>query len=371
MKKSTITLHVPPLPARPYSIIIGTDSLSSLMPILKKKFHSYTLAIVTDTTVQKLYGNDLQKKLQKVFSPVHLFSFSAGEIHKTQSTKTMLDHALLRKKCSRNTLILACGGGVVGDMAGYVASTYLRGVPYIQIPTTLLAMVDSSIGGKTGIDTEFGKNTIGAFWQPSAVIINTSYLKTLGHDHIRSGLMEAIKIYLTMRPGMKNSLKKVIGERSETALQDVILSALEEKARIVEHDEKEQGKRMILNFGHTIGHAIERTSNYSLLHGIAVGLGMLVEARISHELGILSASSLEDIEDMLKTAGINKSLLQKWKPHDIIAATEYDKKKQDSKTLYVLLKRIGCILKKGGKWAHPVPPSIVTHALTSTLNPLP
>src|SRR3989338_5561520 len=153
MKKNTLAIRIPNEQKKSYSILIGSDTLCSLTLVVKKDFPDHTLAIITDAIVKKLYGNTLQKKLQKKFSRVHLFSFPSGEKYKNEQTKKSLDNALLQKKCGRNTLILALGGGVVGDMAGFVASTYLRGVPYVQIPTTLLAMVDSSIGGKTGIDT--------------------------------------------------------------------------------------------------------------------------------------------------------------------------------------------------------------------------
>ncbi len=367
MRKNTLTIRIPAAPKKSYSILIGSDTLSALTSIIKKYFHDHTLAIITDATVKKLYGNTLQKKLQTVFVRVQLSSFPSGEKYKNEQTKKSLDHALLQKECGRNTLIIALGGGVVGDMAGFVASTYLRGVPYIQIPTTLLAMVDSSIGGKTGIDTTYGKNTIGTFWQPSAVIINTSYLETLSNDHWRSGLMEAVKISLAMRPNMQKSLIEVRQQRSQTALREVILGSLEEKARVVERDEKEQGERMVLNFGHTIGHAIEKVSNYSVLHGIAVGLGMLVEARISHALNILPTSSLKLVEAIVQNVGVDTNALRKWEPRDIIAATRYDKKQRGGHPLYVLLKNVGSVHHKGNQWAHPVSDTIVQKAFHSVI----
>ncbi|MBI4272740.1 3-dehydroquinate synthase [Candidatus Uhrbacteria bacterium] len=363
MKTHTLTIRIPSLPIRSYHISIGSDVVSTLVRMIQKNFHNHTIAIITDKTVRRLYGNALAFQLRKKINRVHLFSLPAGETFKNEGVKTLLDHGLLKKECGRNTLIIALGGGVVGDMAGFVASTYLRGVPYIQIPTTLLAMLDSSIGGKTGIDTTYGKNTIGTFWQPSAVLVNTSYLKTLSDDHWRSGLMEAVKISLTMRPEMQKSLRGVMKQRSEIALRNIIRASLQEKARIVEKDEKEQGERMVLNFGHTIGHAIEKVSNYSILHGIAVGLGMLIEARISHELGILSTQSLKQVEGILKSAGVSTKALRKWKPRDIIAATKYDKKKQGDKPLYILLSEIGSIYKKDGAWAHPVRENVVKKVL--------
>ncbi len=342
-----------------YPIFIGRKQSAHLVSHIRK-MNVGTIVIITDTTVKKLYGLQLQKTLQKNFHRVLLVSFPAGEKYKTISQKNSLDRALLKGECGRDTVILALGGGVVGDMAGFVASTYMRGIPYIQIP--------SSIGGKTGIDTPYGKNLIGTFWQPDAVFIDLDFLSTLPGKHWQSGLMEAIKMSIITDPSMILPLIEVMRARSGNNLKKIILKSITHKAKIVERDEKEGGERMILNFGHTIGHAIEKVSNYSVLHGIAVGLGMLVETRISHELGILSTPSLKQVENVLKNAGVDTKTLRKWSVNDIIAATRYDKKRQGKQVRYVLLEKLGKVYRKENKWAHPVSESIVRKALRSPLN---
>ncbi|MBI2484437.1 hypothetical protein HYV71_04615, partial [Candidatus Uhrbacteria bacterium] len=198
------------------------------------------------------------------------------------------------------------------------------------------------------------------FWQPSAVIIDTAFLKTLPKRHIQNGMLEAIQMHLvigTERPGFQDPAH----------IRRSIRSSLSAKARIVQRDEKENGERMLLNFGHTIGHAIEKVSGYTVLHGIAVGYGILAEARIAHEIGLLSSDALERITLLLRSAGIAPATLRRWNARAIIAATKYDKKRYGGKPLYVLLRDIGSPYRKGAAWAHPVPDSVVYRSLAYIL----
>jgi len=356
--KNIVTVTIPGEQKKSYSIQIGHGIVPMIARQLRRQWKDCTIVVITDSTVRRLYGKDVARKI----GATHLVSFPAGEKSKTATAKNFLDEQLLKKGCGRDTLIVALGGGVVGDMAGFVASTYLRGVPYIQVPTTLLAMVDSSIGGKTGIDTPYGKNMIGAFWQPSAVIIDTTFLATLPPMHIQNGLLEAIKMYLACDNKMSESMLGFLrseGIAPRAAIQNIIRASLAAKAHIVQRDEKESGERMILNFGHTIGHAIEKVSDYSVPHGIAVGYGMLVETHISHELGILPSSALRTVTDVLSSVEIHRQALRKWGARAIIAATKHDKKRRGQQPLYVLLRDIGRPYRKNGAWAHPVPNSIV------------
>lgn len=346
-----LLMTIPSERKKSYPILFGS-AVPLLFSFLAKQNFS-TLVVITDHTVRRLYGVAITRKLRTMNHRAHLFSFPNGEKSKTADVKNILDLALLKNNCGRNTLIVALGGGVTGDMAGFVASTYLRGVPYIQIPTTLLAMVDSSIGGKTGVDTPYGKNMIGTFWQPSAVIIDHSFLATLPAKHLQNGLYEAIKMHLVCDKKMAPLIDRFLMKK-RGAIIPLITAALTHKANIVERDEKESGERMILNFGHTIGHAVEKISDYTILHGIAIGYGMLVESHISHELGILSSSTLASITQLLNAAGIHQKALRKWNARAIIAATKHDKKRRDNQPLYVLLKDIGHVYRKGDAWAHPV-----------------
>lgn len=362
MKKVT-TVSIAAEQKKSYPIFVGAAA-PCIFRFLHTQGSSFgSVVIITDSTVRRLHAVSLQQTLMRLGNRAHLFSFPAGEKSKTAKTKNMLDSKLLGNKCGRDTLIIALGGGVVGDMAGFVASTYLRGVPYIQIPTTLLAMVDSSIGGKTGIDTPYGKNMIGSFWQPSAVIIDPSFLATLPQKHIQNGLLEIIKIHFVRRKEMGSSIRAFLHGK-DTAIP-LIEDALIQKARVVQRDEKESGERMILNFGHTIGHAIENVSGYTVLHGIAIGYGMLAEAHISHELGILPSSALASIIGLLGNAGIHQRALRKWDIRAIMAATKHDKKRRGGDPLYVLLRNIGVVYRNGNSWAHPVPDSIVKKVFVS------
>ncbi len=315
-------------------VFVGSGLLANLPELLKEKAPAYRYALITDSTVEKLYGTKLLTTLREAGLNVELFSFPAGETSKNEATKQDLDHALLEKNFGRDTVILALGGGVVGDMAGFVAATYLRGVPYVQIPTTVLAMVDSSIGGKVGIDTPFGKNLLGAFWHPRLIIADLDTLNTLSEKERTNGWFEAIKMFLTMDAEAYQKAKTGFDP-------DLLERAMQLKMQVVEADERESGLRAILNFGHSIGHALEKLSHYQMPHGYAVALGMLVEARACVEQGQLKESVWNDLAQVLKALGIQASDLQNYDFESIWEALQNDKKNRESEVHWVGLTAIG------------------------------
>lgn len=350
-----------------YECIIGRGILSQLPKYLRpiRQFSSYV--IITDSLVKKIYGNKLLNVLERVMPRTFLLSFPAGEKSKNQRTKTFLEEQMLKKQCGRDTLIIALGGGVVGDMAGFAAATYMRGIPYVQIPTTLLAMVDSSLGGKTGIDTPQGKNLIGAFWQPKKIIVDLDILKALPFKQILNGYYEIVKMGITSnRKLFERAEENLKGakNRNLNALEYLITESLKIKARIVEKDEKENDGRMILNFGHTIGHALEQLSGYKLTHGEAVALGVIAEAKISVLDGVLSTASFRRIERLLVKSGIDKSILHKWTAKQIITAARKDKKTRSGRLRMVLIKEIGRLHRRQGLTASFIDDEMIKRALT-------
>jgi 3-dehydroquinate synthase len=288
-----------------YPIAIGAGLLTN-HELLSTQIPGHDLLIVTNTTVAKLYLAKLsscfmQRRVAECILP-------DGEQHKTLQTAGWVFDALVGNKMNRDVTVLALGGGVVGDIAGFAASCYQRGVGYVQLPTTLLAQVDSSVGGKTGVNHSAGKNLIGAFYQPRAVIADTDALKTLPDRELKSGLAEVIKYGCVWDPLLFDWLDRNITAllaRDEEALTYAIARSCEIKAKVVARDEREQGLRAILNFGHTFGHAIEAATGFeAVLHGEAVGLGMLMAADLSQRLGLIEAAVKARLQDMLQRAGL-------------------------------------------------------------------
>lgn len=348
-----------------YPIIVGAGLEKEILATIAKGGENRRLVIITDNQVKKFYGNHLLSILKKIDANGELISFPHGEKHKTQETVTALQHSLLKKHFGRDSFIVALGGGVVGDIAGYVASTYLRGVPYMQMPTTLLAMVDSSVGGKVGINTPFGKNTVGAFSQPKAVIADLNFLAKQSRKDIVNGLLEAVKTFITSdKHAIALALKLNLDAPLQTAdiLQEIVFRSVQIKAGIAGRDEREQNERRVVNFGHTIGHALELLSGYRLPHGHAVGYGMLVEAKIAELLNILPSKDCAEITHCLKYFGITSAPLRKFQVEKVVKASKGDKKVRGGLPYYVLLESIGRVYKKDGQFAHPVKDSVVKKA---------
>lgn len=301
------------------------------------------LCIVTDSNVAALYAKEVQDQLSAVFSNVFLHIFPAGEASKNTDTVGALYQFLIENHFDRRDILLALGGGVVGDLTGFTAATYLRGIDFIQIPTTLLSQVDSSIGGKTGIDFMQYKNMVGAFYQPKLVYMNLSVLHSLPGKQIVSGMGEIIKHGLIKDASYFEWLithEKEIWALDPEILEEMIYISCNIKRDVVERDPKEQGERALLNFGHTIGHAIEKLSDFSLYHGECVGLGIVAASYLSMQLGHISKENFEKIQNALSLFEL-PTQMDGFNAEKVLSATKSDKKMVGNQVKFILLKEIG------------------------------
>jgi len=326
------------LPVNSYEICIGA-CVKNAGNFFKDRGIESKILIITDSNVGKLYGKTLSDCLTDAGYSVVIAEIPAGEEHKTLDTVENIYNVCLKNNLNRDSLIVALGGGVVGDISGFVAATFMRGIRYVQMPTTLLAQVDASVGGKTGVNLKESKNLIGSFHQPLLVYTDISVLKTLKKREFASGLAEVIKCGLIGDPEffdfLLNNLKKVIELEPET-VSHVVYECCKFKKGIVEKDEKEQGIRAVLNFGHTIGHAIEAVTEYrKYMHGEAVSLGIVCAARISNKLGLLDGKIVESIENLLIDAGL--PVRHSLNTDKVIERLIYDKKVKDGNVRFVLL----------------------------------
>ncbi|MDD2729207.1 3-dehydroquinate synthase [Malikia sp.] len=292
---------------RSYPILIGSSLLDdpATWAGLPK---AASALIVTNTTVGPLYAARLQQALSSHYPQIHLVTLPDGEAYKSWDSLNLIFDALLSRGCDRKTVLFALGGGVVGDMTGFAAACYMRGVPFVQVPTTLLAQVDSSVGGKTAINHPLGKNMIGAFYQPARVVCDLDTLQTLPERELSAGLAEVIKYGpihdLAFLDWIEANLP-ALRARDPKALAHAVQRSCEIKAEVVGQDEREAGLRAILNFGHTFGHAIEAGLGYGeWLHGEGVGCGMVMAARLSQRLGLLSADKVERLVRLVEAAGL-------------------------------------------------------------------
>jgi 3-dehydroquinate synthase len=331
---------------RSYAIYIGSGLLHRLQ-LFTDLLGTSQVLIVTNTTIAPLYLESFKMTLAAALGGmvVNAAVLPDGEQYKNWQTLGLIYDALLENRYERNTLLIALGGGVVGDMTGFVAATYQRGVNFIQVPTTLLSQVDSSVGGKTGINHPLGKNMIGAFYQPKAVIIDTDTLKTLPQREFSSGLAEVIKYGLICDAAFFSWLEQniqLLMKGQEDALTEAIAKSCAIKASIVAADERESGKRALLNLGHTFGHAIEAQQGYgSWLHGEAVAAGILVAAQLSLFLGWLDEDQVQRIRYLLECAKLPTTIPSDMRVEDFFEKMSRDKKVQGGKIRYVLLKSIG------------------------------
>ena len=295
------------LAERSYPILIGAGLLGDAS-VYRQLPSASTALIVSNTSVAPLYAAQLQAILQTRYSRVLLTTLPDGEVHKDWPTLQLIFDALLENGCDRKTVLFALGGGVVGDMTGFAAASYMRGVPFVQLPTTLLAQVDSSVGGKTAINHPLGKNMIGAFYQPQLVVCDLDVLKTLPARELSAGLAEVIKYGpiadLDFLAWTETSLDALLAQEP-AAMAHAIQRSCEIKAWVVGQDEREQGLRAILNFGHTFGHAIESGLGYGeWLHGEGVGCGMVMAAHLSQRLGLVDMAFVERLTLLIKRAGL-------------------------------------------------------------------
>ncbi len=304
------------------------------------------MAVVTDPNIDRIYGAEIRKSLKAShFIPLTI-RVPAGERHKTIEQVERIYDILIRRRFERSSTLIALGGGVVGDMTGFVAATYLRGIPYIQCPTTVVAQVDASIGGKTGVDHKSGKNLIGAFYQPKMVYIDPETLRTLPEREFVAGLAEVVKYGVITDSDFFSYLEgnaALILARDPRALLYCIRKSAEMKAHVVASDERESGLRRILNYGHTFGHAIETLTDYRRYqHGEAVSIGMVAAARLSHALGLLSKEGVERQGALLKRLGL-PTTLPNLTLNSILGAMRQDKKVKSGEIFFVLPEKIGSV----------------------------
>ena len=301
------------------------------------------LCIVADSTTAELYGAELKEILKETCTYVSMFVFPAGEVNKTLNTVRNLYEHLILEKFDRKDMLVALGGGVVGDLTGFAAATYLRGIGFIQIPTTLLSQVDSSIGGKTGVDFAAYKNMVGAFHMPRLVYMNLNVLKTLPDRQFACGMGEIIKHGLIQDSDYLEKLstyQREIREKNYAALLWMVAGSCKVKRHVVEEDPTEQGIRAWLNFGHTIGHSVEKLKDFTLCHGECVAIGCAAAAWMSWKRGLISEKEKEATEQLLLDYQLPVRV-KGLQPEDIVKTTKLDKKMDAGKVKFVLLKKIG------------------------------
>lgn len=324
--------------------IIWEDSFAELSGQIKAlQLPCTKIAVITDSNVGPLYADAVKKELEKCQVQVDVFTFPAGEESKNLDVVKDIYAFLIEKKYTRKDVLAALGGGVCGDMTGFAAATYLRGIDFIQIPTTLLAQVDSSVGGKTGVDFNQYKNMVGAFYQPRLVYMNMKTLQTLPEEQFSSGMGEVLKSGLIRDADFYewtiNHMSEIM-ERIPAVLTKMVRKCCEIKAAVVENDPTEKGERAILNLGHTVGHAIEKLMDFKVYHGHCVALGTIAAAYISYKREYLSLEELYEIRDM--NVGFDLPIFfDGLKAQDILAATKSDKKMQSDHIRFILLKKIG------------------------------
>ncbi len=323
-----------------YKVFIEKGVVNKLPSLLKKINLGQKYAIITDSKTAKIHGQTISKFLNKNGIKNEIFSFESGEKSKTLSTIEELAESMVEKGFNRKDAIIALGGGVVGDIAGFLASIYLRGIPFVQIPTTLLAAVDSAIGGKTGVDLKIGKNLLGTITQPKAVFIDINLLKTLPENQIRNGLGEIIKYGVIKDEKFFSYLEKNLSKvfnHDEKVLNYIIQKSIAIKVEVVENDEKEAKNRMLLNYGHTYGHALETMSNYTLLHGYAISIGMVIANEMAVAKKLLKQKDADRIKALLEQAGL--PVYSMYKPTMKNLTTD---KKSDGKSInFILPTKIG------------------------------
>jgi len=326
-----------------------------------RRFRGSKYAIITDTNVSELYGNSLENLLKSQGLDVDLIKIPAGESSKTPENATIIGRELAARGFDRDSVIIAIGGGVIGDLTGYIASFYERGIKYIQVPTTLLAQVDSSVGGKTGVDIPEGKNMFGSFYQPKAVIIDVKTLRTLPEKEIRNGLAEIIKYGMIQDAELFQDVEQNFHNKNDEFYLRVVKMSCRIKARVVELDERESEFRKILNYGHTVGHAIETAENYEISHGEAVGLGMIYEGRIAAKLGLLDKESSERQNRLIQKIGLPTTYNED--SNNLIEIMKRDKKNRQGQLYFVLPTSIGHVKKEGGKVAFPIDEALIRECL--------
>lgn len=355
-----------------YPIVVESGLLARLSELLREHAPAHRYVIVTDENVARHCLTTVGDAAREATSPdrVHHVVIPPGERQKTREQWAAITDAMLAAGCARDTVVLALGGGVIGDLAGFVAATYMRGVPVVQLPTTLLAMVDASVGGKTAVDTPAGKNTVGAFHPPAVVAIDPSTLTSLPERELRAGMAEMIKHaviadshelerILDLLPGL------IVRDSSPESLEAVVARSVRIKAAIVASDERETGRRKVLNFGHTVGHGVEAASGYAMLHGEAIAVGMVAEAQLAERVGIAVTGTAQAVERVVTRAGLPARLPAGVAPDRVLALMSADKKRRLGSLEYALPLRLGTMAGSDSGWAVPIPDAEVRRVLES------
>ncbi len=331
MKKLTVNV------GKTYEIIIEKGIMQECGAYIKKVSSAKKVCVITDSNVAPLYLDRVVSGLEKEGYEVFSFIFKAGESSKTTAVIVEMVEFLAEKGLTRKDLVVALGGGVCGDMAGFAAAVYLRGIDFVQIPTTLLSQVDSSVGGKTGVDLPQGKNLCGAFHQPVLVLIDPLALHTLSDHYFSDGMGEVIKAGCIKSAQL---FEKIENKDVKENIEEIIFECVDIKRGVVERDEKEQGERALLNFGHTIGHGIEKLYNFSgVSHGEAVGIGMLMISEIGEKAGLTEKGTADRIKAVLEKYNMKTS--DNHSAESIIEAMQSDKKRTLNGINFVMLKSIG------------------------------
>jgi len=348
-----------------YEVVVGSGLLARLPTLLPNNVRAHRYAVISDENVAPLYGSAVLEALTSTGVDARLYSFPPGEASKTRENWSMLTDAMLDDGHGRDSCVVAVGGGVTGDLAGFVASTYLRGIPVVQVPTNYLAMIDASVGGKTGVDVRAGKNLVGSFHAPRAVFADSDTLATLPDAERVQGLVEAFKhgaiLDAAYLDWLTTAADRLLAVDTETATEAIVRS-VRIKADVVTRDEREGGVRQVLNFGHTVGHALEAATGYAMGHGTAVAAGMLLEAELGERLGITEGGTRAQIASSLSRLGLSLDSVPSVDPEAAMGFLASDKKARSGRPRYVLLRRLGEVEDEEG-WSREIPDSLVRDVL--------
>ncbi len=366
-----VNVRIPPREESRYQIRIGNGLLDKVPAQLCSALRASGYAVVSDSSVARLYGNALAKKIRKKSAKCTVFTFRPGEQSKNLRNLERISNNILKEGFDRDSCVIALGGGVTNDLGGFIAATYMRGVSLVQAPTTLLAMVDAGIGGKVAVDLPAAKNSCGTFYQPKAVCADVSALKSLPKKELRNGVAETIKHAMIADAKffryLESNMKKIF-MLDEKVLEHIIARCCEIKARIVERDETERaakGIRQILNYGHTVGHAIEAATNYKVFtHGEAVAFGMRAEGLLANRIGILSEKALERQNSLLDKAGFS-ARFPGLSSRKLVEIMKRDKKVRGGRINMVLPRNIGTMKKLKGSAPMPVSEAEIIKTLRS------
>lgn len=364
------------------TIVLDPGMLADAGPRIVERAPAHRYVVISDDTVRSLpvFGQ-IVTSLERSGGPgVIAADVPSGEASKTRQQWARLSDWMLRERCGRDTTIVALGGGVVGDLAGFVAATFMRGIPVVQVPTTLLAMVDASIGGKTGVDTPAGKNLIGAFHRPHLVLLDPSVLATLPPDHVRGGLAEVLKhgaiadsAYFEQAATASRTLRQVRPEEALTwwsglDAASLVWRSVEIKTSFVARDERESGPREALNFGHTVAHAIERATRYAVPHGDAVAVGMVAEATMGEQAGATVDGTAGRLAQALRAAGLPVQLTTEVSIEALVRAATTDKKSRRGSIRFSCPQALGTFQPRNGAWSLPASESLLRDGLAAIRN---